>query len=109
MVFKHVYYFPPYPIFVFMGRQTGYRVLPPQANLDPATLAACQNLYNKAEALINQNTGRLLHQRVTVNEIPAAKGVGVYKNKRGNICVYGTDRKAYCPNYQKDFYGCSFM
>ena len=84
-------------------------MLPPQDVFDPSIVTACNQLYAKGDALIQQGAERLLQQRVTVTEVPCAKAFGNYKGKKGGFWVLGNDRTCYCPNYQKDFYGCSVM
>ncbi|KAK8807582.1 hypothetical protein WA171_000536 [Blastocystis sp. BT1] len=82
-----------------MCNQSGYHLLPPQGLASPELEQVCNRLYGLAENLINENTERLIQQRVTVRMVPVTKAIGLYKGKSFDFWVYGNDRKCYAPNY----------
>ena len=47
---------------------------------------------------------------MTVRVIPMAEATGSWKGKASKFWVYGNDKVAYAPRYNKDFYhGCFIM
>ena len=93
-----------------LAKQEGYRILPPQDVFDPKIREACSTLFTNAENFINSGSERLLQERVTVKVIPMAKATGSWKGKSSEFWVYGNDKVAYAPRYNKEFYhGCSIL
>ena len=48
---------------------------------------------------MNENSERLLQQRITVRMVPVTKALGSYNSNTFDFWVYGDDRRCYAPNY----------
>ena len=76
-------------------------MLPPQDVFDPSIVTACNQLYAKGDALIQQGAERLLQQRVTVTEVPCAKAFGNYKVRRAASGCWETTARATAPTTRR--------